>query len=102
MITDTEYAPHLDDSKKHIFMCDHLELAITDDQLTKIIRLHNKGYDLFYIADRTRRHVAEVIIALLHQATVANRSHNRIKEKVTRPILYRKKERDIDGFNKSN
>lgn len=94
MITDTEYAPHLDENKKHIFMCDHLELAITQKQLKTIVRLHNRGYDLFDIAKRTRRHAAEVIIALLHQSTVSNRSHNKIEDTVKRPILYRLKRKE--------
>src|SRR5690625_907101 len=91
LITDTQTTPLLKTGEKYIFMCDHLELAISDRQLTKIIDLHNAGHDLFDIADKTRRHVAEVIIALLHQATVAPSSSNRIKNRVTRPILYRKK-----------
>src|SRR5690625_6141655 len=94
MITDTEYAPHLDADKKHIFMCDNLELAITQKQLKTIVRLHNRGYDLFDISERTRRHPAEVIIALLHQATVSNRSHNKIEDRLERPILYRLKRKE--------
>lgn len=94
MITDTEYAPHLDETENYIFMCDHLELAITQKQLKTIVRLHNRGYDLFDISERTRRHPAEVIIALLHQATVSNRSHNRIEDRLERPILYRLKRKE--------
>src|SRR5690625_3487368 len=91
MITDTEYAPHLDADEKHIFMCDHLELAITQKQLKTIVRLHNRGYDLFDISKNTRLHTAKVKIDKLHQATVSNRSHNKNEDRITRHILYRLK-----------
>ena|SRR5690625_1619501 len=95
MITDNvNYAPHLEPKGNYIFMCDHLELAITPKQLRTIVRYHNRGYDLFDISRKVRRHPAEVIIALLHQATVSNRSHNRIEDRLERPILYRLKRKE--------
>lgn len=88
--TDTDYVPHIVPGERYIYWCDHLELMGTDKETERIIRMHNAGYDLFDIAERNRRHPFEVANALFHQATVSNWSNNRIKDRVARPILYRK------------
>jgi len=80
------YAPTLDPNDKYIFLLEHLEPAMTIQQLDRIIKKHNAGMNYKLIAKQEHRHPVEVLIAMLHQLTVSPRDSNKGNIKVTRPF----------------
>lgn len=80
------YIPFLNPNYDYIYLLEHLELAMTTEQLDRVVEKHNAGMDYRLIAKQERRNPVEIIIALLHQLTVSQKDHNRSSVRVKRPF----------------
>ena len=86
MKTDTEHVEFIREGEKYVYLLEHLELAMTPNQIDRIISQHNDGAHLLDIAKQEKRHPAEVIVAILHQSIIGYKSNNRGRLKPKRPI----------------
>lgn len=86
MNTNREYVDYIRESDKYVYMLDQLELAITPNQIDRIVSQHNDGTHILDIAEQEKRHPAEVVVAILHQSIVGGKSENRGKIRPQKPI----------------
>lgn len=86
MITDKEWIAPIKPDKNYVFLLEHLEPAMSVEQLDRVIEKHNAGMHYNEIAEDERRNPAEIVIALIHQATSISRQ-NRSTIELTRPFM---------------
>lgn len=73
----------------YVFLMEHLEPAMTVDQLDRIVEKYNSGIDYKLIAKQEKRDPAEVLLALLHQVTAPRNGKNRGNVDVEKPFARR-------------
>lgn len=67
----------LDVNTDYIFLLDGFELAMSVNQIDRVIDKHNRGIDYRLISKQERRHPVEILVAIIHQAVTGKNSSNR-------------------------
>lgn len=75
-----------DKQQKYIYLLEHTDLRMTQNQLDRIIFNHNCGIDYRKIAFAERRDPLEVMAALMHQTTTSG-NENRGTIEIVRPFF---------------